>query len=124
VMFAAHKRLSSLIAIVDVNGQQALGYTRDVIDLEPLGRRWSAFGWDVQEVDGHDTEALQEAIASASAEVERPHVLLARTTFGRGVSFMENQIAWHYWPLSDEQLAQAVAEVESVMARDQTAGRR
>jgi transketolase len=56
--------------------------------------------------------------------VERPHVLLARTTFGRGVSFMENQIAWHYWPLSDEQLAQAVAEVESVMARDQTAGRR
>ena len=64
-MFAAHHRLANLIAVVDVNGQQALGYTEDVLDLEPLGERWRAFGWDVHEVDGHDVEALGYARIAA-----------------------------------------------------------
>jgi transketolase len=112
-MFAAQHRLGSLIAIVDVNGQQALGYTRDVMDLEPLDARWRSFGWEVKDVDGHDIQGLRDTIDSLDQAGDRPHVLLARTIFGRGVSFMENQIKWHYLPLSDEQFAAAAQEITS-----------
>ena len=110
VMFAAHHRLGNLVAIVDVNGQQALGATRDVLDLAPLGPRWEAFGWDVHEVDGHDTAALTEAFGSLDP-AGKPHVILARTTFGKGVSFMEGKLRWHYAPLSDEEFRAAMAEL-------------
>jgi transketolase len=94
-MFAAHHRLANLIVLVDVNGQQALGYTREVLDPgPPLRERWAAFGWDVHE--------------------GRPHVLLAQTVFGRGVSFMESRIEWHYLPLEAETHRQAVSELEAV----------
>lgn len=111
VMFAAHHRLSALVAIVDVNGQQALGYTKDVLDLEPLGPRFTAFGWDVVEVDGHDTVALKEALSRPASPGGAPRVVLARTIFGKGVSFMERRVAWHYLPMTAEQYAAAVAEV-------------
>jgi transketolase len=110
-MFAAHQRLGSLIAIVDANGQQALGPTQRVLDLEPLAPRWQAFGWSVHEVDGHDVNALRATLDSIDGTSSRPHVLLARTTAGSGVSFMEDRVSWRYWPLSDEQYAAAVAEV-------------
>jgi transketolase len=110
-MFAAHHRLSALVGIVDANGQQALGYTRDVIDLSPLADRWRVFGWDVHEVDGHDVEELTATIGALDTASSGPHMLIARTVFGSGVSFMEGQIPWHYWPMSDEQYAQAMAEV-------------
>jgi transketolase len=110
-MFAAQQRLGSLIAIVDVNGQQALGHTRDIIDLEPLAPRWRAFGWSVHEVDGHDVDALRAVLDSIARTSSHPHVLLASTTLGRGVSFMENEVGWHYWPMSYEQLVSAVAEL-------------
>jgi transketolase len=116
VMFAAHHRLSNLVAIVDVNRQQALGYTRDVLNLDPLSDRFAAFGWDVMEVDGHDTEALTERIVGLDVVAGPPHLLLANTTFGKGVSFMEGQIAWHYWPLNEDQYAQAVSEVDGAPA--------
>lgn len=112
VMFAAHHQLARLVAIVDVNGQQALGYTRDVIDLSPLAERWSAFGWDVREVDGHDVDALDEAIQGLEMATGPPHVILANTVFGRGVSYMESQIKWHYWPMSDGEYAQALEEID------------
>lgn len=112
VMLAAHHGLGNLVALVDVNGQQALGYTHDVLDLAPMSRRWEAFGWAVHEVDGHDVEALAQTMELITDETDRPHVLLAQTTFGKGVSYMENTIAWHYMPMSDEQYALAVAEVE------------
>jgi transketolase len=112
-MFAAHHKLSNLIAIVDVNGQQALGYTRDVIDLHPLSDRFTAFGWDVHEVDGHDTEALERKIAELDVEQGPPHMLLAKTTFGYGVDFMESKIEWHYWPLDEHQYASAVEQLEA-----------
>jgi transketolase len=111
VMFAAHHRLSALVAIVDVNGQQALGYTKDVLDLEPLGPRFTSFGWDVVEVDGHDTVALKEALSQPASPGGAPRVVLARTIFGKGVSFMERRVAWHYLPLTAEQYAVALAEV-------------
>jgi transketolase len=112
IMFASHHRLGRLIAIVDVNGQQALGYTRDVLDLAPLGARWSAFGWDVHEIDGHDHQAMATVVERFELADDRPHVLLARTVFGRGVSFMENQIRWHYLPMTEEQYASALAELD------------
>jgi transketolase len=111
VMFSAHHQLSNFIVIVDVNGQQALGYTRDVLDLSPLAARWRAFGWDVCEVDGHNVEEMVSVIRSLNVVSGPPHVLLAHTTFGKGVSFMESQIKWHYLPMSDEQFRQAVQEV-------------
>jgi transketolase len=112
VMFAAHHRLSNLVVIVDANGQQALGYTRDVLNLAPLADRWRAFGWDAQEIDGHDTQAIARAVGALSNDSGAPHVLVARTVFGKGVSYMEGQIKWHYWPMSDQEYAQALAEVE------------
>jgi transketolase len=109
-MFAGHRRLGNLTAIVDVNGQQALGYTRDVLDLEPLGLRWSSFGWDAREIDGHDHEAIRAALEQPSTE-GKPCVLVARTEFGHGVSFMTNRIEWHYLPLDEEHYRVALGEV-------------
>jgi transketolase len=113
VMSAAHHQLGSLFAIVDLNGQQAFGYTDDVLRLSPMAARWQAFGWDVHEVDGHDPDALAALIARLPGGHGAPHVLIARTTFGKGVSYMENQIRWHYLPMSEDQYVQAQAEVEA-----------
>ena len=112
-MFAAHHGLANLVAIVDLNGQQALGYTDEVLDLSPHADRWRAFGWDVHEVDGHDVAGLRETMAGLAFEVGPPHVLLARTTFGKGVSYMESRIEWHYKPMSDDEYATACAEVDA-----------
>jgi len=114
VMFAAHRRLSSLIAIVDLNGQQALGYTRDVLNLSPVADRWRAFGWDVHEVNGHDVPAMTEVISNLETSPGPPHALIARAVFGKGVSYMESQIKWHYWPMSDEEYGQALREIEAM----------
>jgi transketolase len=109
VTFAAHQRLDNLTAFVDVNGQQALGYTCDVLSMSPLIDRFSSFNWDAVEVDGHDRAAM---LAAATAPRDgRPRVLLCRTVFGKGVSFMERQIKWHYLPMSDEQYRVAMAEL-------------
>ena len=112
VMFAAHHRLSHLVASGALNGQQALGYTSAVRALEPLARRWDAVGWEVREVDGHDVGALRDALAVPPATTGTPRVVIARTTFGKGVSFMQSLIKWHYWPLSQEEYRRALQDVE------------
>jgi transketolase len=111
VMFAAHHRLANLVAIVDLNGQQALGYTDDVMSLSPMAERWRAFGWDVHEVDGHDVSALSRTIAGLDTTAGPPHILIAHTVFGKGVSYMERLIKWHYLPMSETEHAQALAEL-------------
>jgi len=111
VMFAAHHKLSRLVAVVDLNGQQALGYTQDVLDLSPMADRWRAFGWQVVEIDGHDVAALKAALGLTNGPGNRPTVILANTTFGKGVSFMERQIKWHYLPMNAEQFEQAMREI-------------
>lgn len=113
VMFAGHHRLANLVAIVDDNGQQALGKTKDIIDLHPLGDKWRAFGWNVREVDGHDVGALTEAFRALRDRGDAPGVVVARTISGKGVSFMEGKVEWHYLPLSDDQYALAIAELEA-----------
>src|SRR6202167_4891177 len=112
VMFAAHHRLGNLIALVDVNGQQALGYTREVLDLAPLSARWRAFGWDVHDVDGHDVEQLRDVLEGLDG-AGPPHVLLAHTTFGKGVAYMENAIPWHYRSMTDQQYELALSQLEA-----------
>lgn len=123
-LFAAHHRLHNLRAIVDWNGQQALGLTRDILDDSTLPQRWADFGWRVSEVDGHSVPELVRALSEES-ESTAPHVVLARTVFGRGVSFMEQGVAgretglpvqpvnWHYLPMSEDEYRIALAELES-----------
>lgn len=114
VMFAAHHHLSNLIAIVDLNGQQALGYTDQVLNLNPMAERWRAFDWDVHEVDGHNVMEITKTIVGLDTTSGSPHVLIAHTVFGKGVSYMEGQIKWHYWPMSDEEYQQALDEIETM----------
>jgi transketolase len=109
IMFAAHHNLGRLVAVVDVNRQQAFGYTRDVLDLSPLADRFGSFGWDVSEVDGHDEAALADALSATREDPARPRVILANTVFGKGVHFMESSIPWHYLPMTDSQYQDALA---------------
>jgi transketolase len=110
-MFAAQHRLDNLVLLVDLNGQQALGYTREVLDLGAVEEKLAAFGWSVETVPGHDQEALAAALVPAADG--RPRAIVAETTFGYGVSFMESRIEWHYLPLDDEAYAKALAELDA-----------
>ncbi len=112
VMFAAHHQLGRLVAILDLNGQQALGYTRDVLDLDPVAERFIQFGWSVEEVDGHDLDQLSRSLDASGDADAPPRLVIARTTFGKGVSYMQSRIEWHYLPLSDEHFAQAMEELD------------
>jgi len=109
-MFAGHHRLANLTAVIDYNGSQALGRTADVIDLDPLAARWRDFGWHAVEVDGHDLTALIEALSCDTAG--RPRAVVARTVMGKGVSFMEGQVDWHYRNLTPTLARQALDEIE------------
>jgi transketolase len=110
-MFAPFHKLDNLTAIVDYNKIQSFGSVAEVLDLEPFADKWRAFGWDVTEIDGHDHAALETALKTRGAG--RPRLVLAHTVKGKGVSFMEGQLAWHYKSPSIEQLAQALAEVDA-----------
>lgn len=112
-MFAAHHQLSNLIAIIDLNAQQAFGYTREVINMEPVAERWKAFGWDVHTIDGHYIDEITRTIKSLNVHNGPPHIILAKTIFGKGVSYMENQIKWHYWPMSDDEYIQALKDINT-----------
>ncbi len=113
VMFASHHRLGNLVLIVDLNGQQALGYTKDVMDLGDLGGKFREFGWDTLYVHGHDETQLCCALSQLDYQGRQPHVIVAHTIFGKGVSFMENQIKWHYAPMNTAEFQQAMMEVGS-----------
>jgi transketolase len=115
-MFAAHQGLGRLVAILDLKGQQALGYTRDVLDLEPVADLWSQFGWKVDEVDGHDLAQLNRCLSEEGDVEAPPRLVIAKTTFGKGVSYMESRIEWHYLPLSDEHFGQAMEELDLELA--------
>lgn len=110
-MFAPAHSLDNITAIVDYNGLQALGRTRDILDLEPLADKWQAFGWAVRTVDGHDLDQIAEVLRSIPFEPGRPSCIVARTVKGKGVSFMEDKLAWHYKAPDDEQLNLALKEL-------------
>jgi transketolase len=123
-MFASHHGLSNLRVIVDWNRVQAFGPTHDVIDIPNIAERWRAFGWRVLEVDGHSIPSLTESLSSPGIE-NQPLLVVARTVFGKGVSYMEKGIPltqthlavqpmnWHYLPMSPEEFRIAMNEVEA-----------
>lgn len=112
ILFASHHQLDNLIAIVDYNKIQSYGSVAEVLRLEPLAEKWRAFGWACSEIDGHSYEAVSAALESVPHEPGKPTAIVAHTIKGKGVSFMEDQLAWHYKSPNDEQLAQALREQE------------
>ena len=113
ILFAAHHQLSNLVAIVDYNRIQGIAPIADVLELEPFADKWTAFGWAVREVDGHDHEALHRALSSVPFVDGKPSCLIAHTTKGKGVSFMENTVLWHYRIPRGAEFDAALAELES-----------
>lgn len=111
-MFAAHHNLDNLVAIIDYNKLQSLTTVEKTLGLEPLAEKLRAFGWSVREVDGHDHDQLKQSLSSVPWELGKPSMLIAHTIKGKGVSFMENKVEWHYRSPNSEQLAQALAELE------------
>jgi transketolase len=123
---AAHHRVDNLCVLVDWNGVQIDGHTRDVMDVGDLAAKFRAFGWNVHEIDGHDYDAIMAAFTSflASRGSRKPTAIAAHTVLGKGVSFMEDDPNWHHGALSEGQLEQALAELGSVDARpDPDSGR-
>lgn len=114
-LFANHHRLDNLVAIIDYNKLQSLASVADTLILEPMVDKFRAFGWAVCEVDGHDHAALAQSLLGVPWVAGRPSVLIAHTTKGKGVSFMENQIKWHYSSPDAAQLAQALIEIDHLV---------
>jgi transketolase len=111
-MWCGHQRLDNLIVFVDDNNMQALGPSRQISGLDPLADKWQAFGWAVYETDGHDHAALIKTTQDAISLKGKPKVVIARTVLGKGVSFMENDLRWHYLIPSTGQLQEALSELE------------
>lgn len=109
-MLAGGKPLGNLCVIVDANGWQGIGRSREITALEPLREKWAAFGWRALEMDGHDPYALRDTLAAFGDE-EKPTALIARTIKGKGVSFMEDDNNWHYRLLADQELVHARDEL-------------
>ncbi|MFM0737770.1 transketolase [Paraburkholderia xenovorans] len=114
MMFAAHHKLDNLVAVIDYNKLQSLDTVSRTLNLEPLTDKLRAFGWDVVSVDGHDHDALASALDARTPG--HPRMIVADTVKGKGVSFMENEVQWHYRSPSDEQLAAALRELEAANA--------
>lgn len=112
IMFAAHHKLDNLVAIVDYNKIQSLAPVSETLQLEPFADKWSSFGWSVIEVDGHDHDELRAALSRVPAEASRPTCIVAHTTKGKGVSFMEDSVLWHYRTARGEEFAAALDELE------------
>jgi transketolase len=109
LIFARHHRLDNLTILVDLNGLQGFGTTREVADLDPLAEKFRAFGLPTEEIDGHDFDAICRALR---ADRRRPDAVVARTVKGSGVSFMEGRMEWHYLPLTEALYRRAAEETE------------
>ena len=107
---AAHHKLDNLVVVIDKNNLQAMGSTKDVLDMEPLADKWRAFGWEVRNIDGHGYVAISRALLKPSRN-RKPIVIIANTVKGKGVSFMENDNLWHYWHVDDATYEKALAEL-------------
>jgi len=114
LLFGAHHQLYNLCLIIDYNKIQSLGNTNDVLNLEPLKTKIEAFNWKCIEVDGHNHEQLKEALINFKTN-EPPTVIIAHTIKGKGVSFMENQLLWHYRSPRAEEYNQAILEIEQTL---------
>lgn len=113
-LLANHYRLNNLVAVIDHNKMQSLDFCEKTISLQPFADKWRAFGWQVFDIDGHNHDQLRDAFNSARFSVAKPTVIIANTIKGKGISFMENDILWHYrFPHDGEEYAAAIAELHS-----------
>jgi transketolase len=113
ILFAPHHNLDNLVLIVDYNKIQSFGRVSEVLELHPLAEKFRSFRWNVVEVDGHDLPQIQAVLSAIPAVSGKPTVVIANTIKGKGVSFMEDQLMWHYKSPSDEQLQSALQELEA-----------
>lgn len=111
-LFAAHHKLSNLVVIVDYNKIQAFGKVKKVLNLEPFYKKWSSFNWAVKEIDGHNINKLLGTFKAKTTK-DKPTVIIAHTIAGKGISFMENKIEWHYFNLNEKQYSKAIKEIDS-----------
>lgn len=115
VMCAPSLKVGNLVAVVDINGFQSCGACRDILPTPDLKTIWRGFGWNVVETDGHDMAQILDAFEAAKSSTDVPTVILARTVKGKGVSFMENNNAWHQHVLTEEQFNQAMKDLEVIV---------
>ena len=113
ILFAAHHRLDNLIAIIDYNKLQSIKTVAETLGLEPFADKWRSFSWAVQEIDGHNHLSIKEAFLQIPFNPGQPNCIIAHTTKGKGVSFMENSVLWHYRSAQTEEYDNALQELES-----------
>lgn len=111
-MAAAHFRLGDIIGFVDCNQYQTDGMVKDIMGIEPIDAKWRAFGWSVQQIDGHNLGEIRAALQQAAEPQDCPRLILARTVKGKGISYMENSVPWHSHAINDEEYQQAMAELD------------
>jgi transketolase len=111
-MSGAHFKLDNLVAIIDHNGQQIDGWNSEIMNIEPMGEKWRSFGWNVIEIDGHNLEQVIGAFGQAKMAKGKPTVIIARTTKGKGVSFMENNLEFHGRAPKPDEAKKALEELE------------
>ena len=116
-MFAAAKKLDNLVAIIDNNNLQIDGPITEVNSPYPIPEKFTAFGWNVIEIDGHDFDQIEAALTTARAVSEKPTAIVMKTTKGKGVSYMENQVGWHGTAPNEEQFHQAMSELQAELSR-------
>ena len=110
-MTAAHYKLNKLIVFLDLNGLQIDGKNSEVMNIEPIDEKFKAFGWNVQKINGHNFDEISKAIDTAKKSKDKPNIIIAKTIKGKGISFMENEAGWHGVAPSQDQLEQALEEL-------------
>jgi transketolase len=121
---AGSYKLGNVIGIVDKNNQLMSSFAGEAMSFEHYGDRWKAFGWNVVDIDGHDMNQIVDALDHLPPITnDKPTVLIANTIKGKGVSFMEKQIAWHAGSLSKADMEKAIADVEANYAKERSASR-
>lgn len=114
VLFAAHHKLNNLITIIDYNKIQSLGTIKDTLNLEPFSSKWESFGWHVESIDGHNHDEIKNVFEKIpDKNNEKPLCIIANTTKGKGISFMENQVLWHYRSPQGDEFELALTELKN-----------
>jgi transketolase len=108
---AGQLKLKNLVVFLDLNGQQALGKTKDILPTSIAVGSWEKFGWYISRVNGHSTAELQHCLDTHKSLGEGPLLIVASTIAGKGVNFMEGEIKWHYMPMSDNEFSDAISQV-------------
>ena len=112
-LLAPSLKINNLIAIVDYNKWQATGRSKEIMNLEPFPSKWESFGWHCQEINGHDFKDIENAFTEIKKVKDKPHIIIAHTVKGKGISFMEDDNNWHYRTPNNEELSLALEELEN-----------